>query len=98
MELQVCKNCGIGNDNWRSAWFPGGWVIRKTGDGTSTSLCPECARAEFSALMDYAALRKAQALAARAYRQGQVSARFALALRNALQHLERVVSGQAVCQ
>jgi hypothetical protein len=91
MELMLCKNCGIGNDHWKYQWSPGGWVIRKNGNGTSTSLCPDCARNEFAALMECAAIRKAQALTARAYRGGLVSAKFALALRNALQHLESVV-------
>jgi hypothetical protein len=98
MELMLCKNCGIGNDHWKYQWSPGSWVVRKTGDGTSTSLCPDCAREEFRTLMECAALRKTGALAASAYRRGLVSAKFALALRNALQHLESVVNNQVVSQ
>jgi hypothetical protein len=56
-----------------------------------SGLCATCAQTEFAALMDCAALRKTGALAVRAYRNGQVSAKFALALRRALQHLESVV-------
>jgi hypothetical protein len=96
--MDLCQRCGIGNDHWKYQWSPGGWVIRKNGNGTSLCLCPDCARDEFAALMDYAALRKAQALAARAYRQGQVSARFALALRRALQVLESTVNQSAMYQ
>jgi hypothetical protein len=58
------------------------------------NLCEDCASKEFRALMECAALRKTRALAAQAYRQGRVSARFALAVRQALQHLERVSIGQ----
>jgi hypothetical protein len=62
------------------------------------NLCAKCAHDEFRTLMECAALRKSAQLAARAYRGGLVSARFALALRQALQHLESVVNSQAVCQ
>jgi hypothetical protein len=56
------------------------------------NLCAKCAHDEFAALMDYAALRKSQKLAASAYRRGLVSARFALALHGALRQLEKVIA------
>jgi len=52
------------------------------------NLCADCAKTELHSLLERAAIRKTQMLAARAYRRGMVSARFALALRHALQVLE----------